>query len=389
MIRLAWRLLWGHVWRSQRNLTLWVLITLIFTNAAAVGTLSIHQAFQREIVRGLEALWGVLQITYYGEEARDTLTPIERTLSLPPMVRALPYIQTVGICARKNRSEGVLLVGVGEPFPLRWEKWLGDTSFHSGRHTFIGRELAYRLGVSKGDTLLLLYFTEKPRARILITQGIFESPIPEMQTRGMLVPIGLLQRLLGWQEDQVQGLALFPTKNQDPEALAEQIAAHVPPTYGIYTLRNLYPDVFDWLEMIQQNVVFILILLVLLCVVNVATAWALVVEGQKIWVTLLWALGTPPQRAGNLFLWQGVSLGLVASVVGNILIGALMAFQAHTQWLKLDVENYLVSAVPVGWYPEYFVFVNGGMVVLIAGIAFLYNLRKNYLGARYLAFSAS
>lgn len=388
MIRLAWRLLWGYVWRSQRNLTLWVLVTLIFTNAAAVGTLSINRAFQNEILQGLEGLWGTLQITYYGEEARDTLTPIKRTLPLP-QVQVLPYIQTVGICVHKNRSEGVLLVGVSDTFPTRWERWLGHTAFGSGRHAFIGRELASYLGVSEGDTLLLLYFTDKPRARLLVVQGVFQSPIPEMQTRGMLVPLGLLQRLLGWHENQVQGLALFPTKTQDPEALAEKIAAYVPPTYGIYTLRNLYPDVFDWLEMIQQNVVFILILLVLLCAVNVATAWTLVVEGQKIWATLLWALGTSPQRAGNLFLWQGVSLGLLASGIGNLLIGGLMAFQAQTQWLKLDVENYLVSAVPVGWYPEYFLLVNGGMVLLITGIAFLYNLRKTYLGARYLAFSAA
>lgn len=124
-----------------------------------------------------------------------------------------------------------------------------------------------------------------------------------------------------------------------------------------------YPQLFDWLSLIDFNVLFVLILMTIVAGFNMISGLLIMLFENISTIGLLKALGMKDSSIAKVFLSSASLLILKGMAVGNALALIFCFVQSKMHLLKLDPANYFVSFVPV--YPEW------GLVLAADLVAFV------------------
>jgi lipoprotein-releasing system permease protein len=137
------------------------------------------------------------------------------------------------------------------------------------------------------------------------------------------------------------------------------------------------PQIFDWLGLLDTNVVIILGLMVIVAVINMITAILILIFERTNMIGLLKALGSSNRQVRNIFLWKASYLILKGLFWGNLVALGLGYLQIKTGFFPLDAESYYLHQVPFYINPLY--------VLLINGVTFLLCLLMLLLPARIIS----
>ena len=108
-----------------------------------------------------------------------------------------------------------------------------------------------------------------------------------------------------------------------------------------------YGQIFDWLDLLDFNVLVILILMIVVAGVNMISGLLIVLFRNIATIGTLKTLGMGDRAIGKVFLRVAAGVVLRGMLIGNA-VGLLFCFvQQATHLLKLDPTNYFVSYVPV------------------------------------------
>ena len=108
-----------------------------------------------------------------------------------------------------------------------------------------------------------------------------------------------------------------------------------------------YGQIFDWLDLLDFNVLVILILMIVVAGVNMISGLLIVLFRNIATIGTLKTLGMGDRAIGKVFLRVAAGVVLKGMLIGNA-VGLLFCFfQQATHLLKLDPTNYFVSYVPV------------------------------------------
>jgi len=108
-----------------------------------------------------------------------------------------------------------------------------------------------------------------------------------------------------------------------------------------------YPQIFDWLNLIDFNVLFILILMTIVAGFNMISGLLIMLFENISTIGLLKALGMTDRSIAKVFLSSAAVLVGKGMAAGNLLALAFCLIQGTTHIIPLDPENYFVSSVPV------------------------------------------
>lgn len=376
--KLAWRLLIGHGFHRQRLLFFLQLSVVALGAGGATVVLVVSSSFREAITEQLHQYLGEWWVRYYGEEQESRPMPID--LAYVQQFRGQGYLVEpaihlpVLIEGADNRYEGVLLLAVQGTWWQHtfWQRlispvrsWGGDTVI------CLSRAVAHRLGVQVGDRVTMVWLADPPRVRRLRVVALYEARVDEIDRQVAFVPLELGQTLMGWDSAAVQVAHVFPSGSQPSDSVAEKLSWQIPISYEIVPIEAIFPDIFDWLGLIEQNVQVILGIVLVLSFFSVASAFLVLQFSQRLRYELCWALGTTPLQLWSLTLYQALFLVGMGVVIGELLSVVLLASQARWEWLKLDPENYLLSVVPVLWRVEPFLGVAGVALGLGIGLSFI------------------
>ena len=140
----------------------------------------------------------------------------------------------------------------------------------------------------------------------------------------------------------------------------------LPTEWKLETIEELYPSLFDWMNMLDRNIViFISLLLVVACFNLIATLWVLIMERIPM-VGLLKALGSSQKQIRTIFWWNGFFILLRGLLIGNIIAILFCYIQFTYKLIPLDPENYYMNAVPILWDTPTWIYVNVGTCLLVA-----------------------
>jgi len=365
--------MWGLGLRRQRVIFFLQVGLVACSVAGTVLLVGLSQAFREAITQRLYQYMGRFWVRYYGEEQESRPLPIDRS-SLQKLdsiegVVTVPAIHLpVLIESEARRYEGLTLLAVA---PTWWQKtaWKnlltqqgmpleGDTV------VVLSQTLAQRLGVQIGERVTLLWLSdERPRLRRLQVAALYQAHIEEIDRHVGFVSLSMGQKLLGWDTSQVQVGHVFASGNGSAEELAEGL----PVFYEILPIESLYPDIFDWLGLIEQNLQVILGIVLALAFFSVASAFLVLQFAQRLRYEVLWALGARPRQLLGITLWQAVFSVGVGTLLGEGIAALLMAGQDRWAWIKLDAENYLLPVLPVSWEAKPFLGV-AAVALSLAGV---------------------
>lgn len=233
------------------------------------------------------------------------------------------------------------------------------------REAVVSSTLGRAMGLGLGDKFEVLFVgDDAPRRDRLRVAGIYSSGMEEFDRMTVIGDLGVVQRLNGWNRNQIGGyeIAVKPGANQEEVAylLSETVhSGSVLDGWGttdtdetaenleISTITDRYPQIFDWLEMLGLNTTIVIVIMLVVAVVNMASGVLIVVLEQTRTIGILKALGMRNGSLQRIFVLRSVGVTLRGLLWGNAVGFAVCLVQRYTGVLTLDPESYMMATVPV------------------------------------------
>ncbi|MCQ2160114.1 MAG: FtsX-like permease family protein [Bacteroidales bacterium] len=329
------------------------MICIAISFLVMIISVSISSGFRNEIRRGVASFCGDIQLSpldmnYISEESSISSSPsfLPSILNVDGVTGAEPVIYRAGIVKSGENIHGVLFKGVE-----------GRDSL-GGLGVSIPSRLADMLSLKVGDPMLTYFVSERVKARRFTVKDIYPSLLDVDDN--LLVYAGLqdMQRLNGWDSTRVSSLevslaeayrpALLMTAAKDEVgsiALLEQ--GDDDDTMVATSVMDRYPQLFDWLNLIDSNVLLILVLMTVVAGFNMISGLLILLFRSISTIGLLKSMGMTDKAISSVFLRVSSNLVLKGMLIGNGLALLFCLVQGTTHFIKLNPVNYFISYVPV------------------------------------------
>jgi lipoprotein-releasing system permease protein len=210
------------------------------------------------------------------------------------------------------------------------------------------------------------FVQDPPRMRRFTISGIYETSLEEFDLMYVFCDIGHIKRLNGWDDDQVSGFEIFI----DDFDRLDEMKAHVLNATGfqlvkdedqvqVISIRDKYPQIFDWLNFQDINVIIIIILMLIVAGFNMVSNLLILILEKTNMIGILKALGSQDVTIRRVFL---ISKGLFW---GNIIGIGLALIQLKTGLITLDPSSYYIKTVPVNLQLSHILLLNAGSMAAI------------------------
>ena len=177
--------------------------------------------------------------------------------------------------------------------------------------------------------------------------GIYQTGLEEFDKLYVIADIAHIQKLNDWDENQVGGFEILINDYKELEEMTELVRNEIPFDLYAENIREITPQIFDWLDLQDVNVKIILILMILVAGINmIATLLILILERTGT-IGILKSLGMKDRNIQKIFLYNAIYIIGRGMFWGN-LAGLLLCFiQYKFKIFKLDEANYYLSAIPI------------------------------------------
>jgi lipoprotein-releasing system permease protein len=238
----------------------------------------------------------------------------------------------------------------------------------------IPKRLSEISGLGLGDMMTVYFVGDKVRVRKFEISSMYDSLVEADDRLVVYAGISDLQRLGGWSDSQVSAMEIVLDEAHKDEweivEATQEIGAIVnayseeseAPVIAVSSVSS-FPQLFDWLDLIDFNVLIILLLMTVVAGFNMISGLLIMLFENISTIGLLKALGMNDKAISKVFLSSAAVLVLKGMLVGNVIALAFAAIQSWTHLLKLDPANYFVSFVPVK--------INAGAVFLADIVSFI------------------
>lgn len=152
----------------------------------------------------------------------------------------------------------------------------------------------------------------------------------------------------GSYKDYCGGFEVALTDHRDLNAVDDCIYRdHLSEGLRTITVREKFPEIFAWLELLDTNVVVVIVLMVIVAIINMASALLIIILERTNMIGVLKALGGSNGMIRRIFLIDAAYILGFGIVLGDVLGIGLALLQQHTGLVRLPIESYYVDQVPV------------------------------------------
>ena len=225
----------------------------------------------------------------------------------------------------------------------------------STNRVLISKPMADKLRLKSGERIFAYFIDPKGvRARRFTISGIYETNLSQYDNVICYIDLYTAVRLNGWEPDQVSGAEVavsdFEKVNETEEIYINKVNRTLDrngETFSSKTIRELNPQIFSWLDLLDLNVWIILALMVAVAGVTMISGLLIIILERTTMIGILKALGARNRTIRRTFLWFSVFMIGRGLLIGNILGLGLVYLQKFTGLVHLDPQTYYVSTVPV------------------------------------------
>lgn len=362
---------------QQKSFSRFIIRLSILATAISVAvmiiTLSFVNGFQTTVSQKVFSFWGHLRISYLqpGRASIAEEEPMPQNDSLIRSIRTLPQIRSVHPFATKyailkttDEMEGVLLKGLDssynfehlKPFLQKGGRWINFNDSSYSREIVISTYTAQQLNLKLNDRILI-YFVRPDgslRPDKLTIVGLYKTSIEEYDRTFAIGDLKLIRRLNGWADDEIGGYEIFLKDYRQMDAVSDAIHSNdlFPPQLEVKTAKELYPNIFDWLNVQDTNQVILITIMVVIAAINLITCLIILVLERLRMIGILKAVGASDWTVQKIFLHQSGIITFAGILIGTAFALALLFLQMKTGFVRLKEEAYFMetAAVQIVWW---------------------------------------
>lgn len=338
----------------------------------------ITSGYKKEIREKIVGIGSHIRISNYDQNYSYDPIPFHRDqffikdLQANPQIKNIQFYSTkVGILKTTDQVEGVVLKGIDSTFAWsNFEKCLLEevpNPFKTNQMSndiFISKKISKKLKLRIGDKVAAYFVQEPPKQRNFTVHGIYETGLPDYDEKFVLVDLRHVQKLNGWDSSQVGGIELLIDDYAKMDELGEKVNLSIGYKLKAETIKQIYPNIFEWLLLFDTNVIVLLVITIFVCIITMISTFFIIVLEQIKTIGILKTIGMETKSVFRLFLLMGTRLIVRGLIWGNAIAILIFVIQKNFKWIKLDPETYYVSFVPVAFNTLMILAVNVGVLVL-------------------------
>jgi lipoprotein-releasing system permease protein len=370
----------------SRPINVIAIIGIAMGLAVMILAVSILTGFKKQIREKVVGFGSHIQIMNFDSNFSFETAPIDGGQDFIPEIKKIPGVSHIqvfatkaGIIQTEDEIQGVVLKGVGSDFDWSYfSSNIVEGSVFSVNDTsrtdkvIISKKISDMLRLKTGDSFAMHFIQEPPRMRKFTISGIYETSLEEFDKMYVFCDIGHIKRLNGWDDDQISGFEVFidDFDRLDPLTLEVRDAIGYKITeedskFRVSNIRMRYPQIFDWLNFQDINVIIIIFLMLVVAGFNMISGLLILILEKTNMIGVLKALGSEDLTIRRVFLYQAAYLIGKGLIWGNIIGIGLAFLQLKTGIITLDASLYYIKMVPVNLDIIHILLLNAGTMLAI------------------------
>ena len=362
----------------------------IATIAIALGlavmliSVAVVIGFKQEIRNKTIGFGGHIQITNFDNNNTYEMNPINPDNGLIKKIYSIDGVKHVqrfctkpGIIKTDNEFQGIVLKGIDSGFDWNFfksnlveGKLIDLTGISPSNQVVLSKYLANLLNLKLGDSFYTYFIQDQVRARKFKIVGIYSTNFVEYDKLIILADMRQVQALNNWKSDSISGLEVlikdFNRIDEVGDAVYSATANRFSKegkAYSTQTIKQLNPQIFSWLDLLDMNVWVILFLMLSVAGFNMISGLLILILERTNMIGILKSLGSTDWSIRKIFLYHSFFLIGKGMLWGNIIGLSLCAIQYFTGIVPLDAEAYYVATVPITFNWFYILLLNAGTLL--------------------------
>jgi len=333
--------------------------------AVMIVALAFTNGFQSAISQKVFSFWGHIRVENYSPEQANMAeeTPIQKNDTIVRLIGAYPGVTFIDAFGTKSAMlktnegiEGILFKGVEKDFHfqrlnafLKKGHWVNFTDSGYSHEINLSEYTAAQLDLKVGDGLLIYFIQPNapPRVRKLQLAGIYKTGIEEYDHNFALGDLGLIRRLNDWDSTLIGGYEVSVSDYRKMGAINDSIRNYLPDRWNCQTIQQIYPNIFDWLNLQDLTKVLTLSIMVVVAILNLITCLIILVLERIRMIGILKAVGSTDATIQRIFLMHAGIITAWGIICGNILGLGICWMQQAFKLVKLNEDAYYVAEAPV------------------------------------------
>ena len=368
---------------SKENLSSVVMRIAVVSVALGISIMLISIAvvvgFKNQIKEKVIGFVNPIQIQALNQNESIEETPfvydsvLKAKLDLPFIKSIYPTANKAGLVKTNEEIHGIVLKGVTKDYDWNYiesnlvcgkvPQYVED---ERSNDVLISKIISDKMMLSVGDEVRIWFVGEnmKTRGRKFFVKGIYETGLTECDERFIYCDLNQIIRLNGWDENMVGHLEIDLIDGVTSEEANGIIYYKIPTNLISYEAKDLYPQIYDWLELQDMNVLIIIVLMLLVAGITIISMLLIIVLERTSTIGILKSMGASNAFIRRVFIQRSQRILLMGMLLGNIFGIGLCLIQKYTEIIKLSPESYYLSSVPIEINWLYVLLLNLGTFVL-------------------------
>ncbi|MSQ47898.1 MAG: lipoprotein-releasing ABC transporter permease subunit [Deltaproteobacteria bacterium] len=386
------------------------LITMFSTIGVLLGVMTLNivmavmTGFEEDLRDRILGFNPHIILSNLGGGISDYPSTVEKVRGTPGVVAAAPIVYGQGMVSSRQNVSGVMVRAV-EPdhasdivnIAPRVKRGTMDTLGREQKVTIresgedrtvalsgilIGQELAKQLKVAVGDPISLISPSQStpgpmgmvPKLRRFVVVGVFDSGMAEYDA--LLIYMGLADAQKFFElGDRVTGIEVRVDNVYAAQAIAQEIEGVLGLPYQARDWTQINRNIFVALKMEKILYFVVLLLIILVAAFNIVAMLIMVVMEKRKDIAVLKSLGATSQSIGRIFIYKGIIIGVIGTLLGTLLGYVGCWVLANYEIIKLPIDVFYVKTLPVKIYLGNFLMVAASSMAICL-LATIYPARQ-------------
>jgi lipoprotein-releasing system permease protein len=355
-------------------------IGVIIGFSVMILTLGVVLGFKKEIINKITDLTSHIIISNINLNTSNEPEPIvmsQDSLNILKKYSLIKHLQPTSIknaiLKTNSVNEGVVIKGVDAAYDfglINANMLEGEIPVFSkdsiSKEVVISASLASKLQIKLNEKFTVYFIIQRlsydsslsanvlkseQRTRVFKVKGIFKNTFAEFDENLIFADLKQLQKVNYWSQEAVGAYEIKVADYNQLESNTETLQEFFGYSYSVANVKQIYANIFVWLDKLDVNGIIIIVLMILVATINMITALLILILERTNMIGMLKSLGMSNANVRKVFVRVSLNLILKGLIWGNLIGLTLCYIQKFWKPIKLNSDVYYVDfvAIEINW----------------------------------------